>query len=233
MEPIQHTDAGLVSQARISELESELALARRKLVEAQQLARIGSWEWDIPRNVVWWSDELYRVYGLEPRSMIPTYEKFLAHVHPDDRASVDERNHRAFADHQPFEDIKRVVRADDGREILMRTQGEVITAADGEPLRMVGICEDVTDQVRARDADREAAAAAALKHRAYQINDEIIQQLVVASMHLKRGEVPEAESALADAQARAQAIVAELLGDTELQPGDLRRDGPATASPPD
>src|SRR4051794_28274432 len=136
MDPNQPTDAGLDSQARISELESELALARRKLVEAQQLARIGSWEWDIPRNLVWWSDELFRVYGLEPRSMIPTYEKSLAHVPRDARSSVDERNRRAFGDHQPFEDIKRVVRADDAREILMRTQGEVITGADGEPLRM-------------------------------------------------------------------------------------------------
>jgi PAS domain S-box-containing protein len=221
MVQMQETDA------RIAELEAELQSARRQLVEAQSLARIGSWEWDIPRNLVWWSDELYRVYGLEPRSMIPTYEKFLAHVHPDDRGDVDERNKKAFADHQPFEDVKRVVRADDGREIMMRTQGEVILGADGEPLRMVGICEDVTDALRAREADREAAAADALRHQAYQINDEIIQQLVVALMHLRRGEVDEATAAVTDANGRAQTIVEELLGDASLQPGDLRRDTPA------
>jgi PAS domain S-box-containing protein len=233
MEPTQHTDVGLDSAARIAALETELELARRQLAEAQQLARIGSWEWDIPRNLVWWSDELFRVYGLEPRSIVPTYAKFLEHVHPDDRADVDARNHKAFEDHQPFEDVKRVVRDDDGREILMRTQGEVITSADGEPLRMVGICEDVTDQVRARDAEREVAATEALKHRAYQINDEIIQQLVVASLLIKRGDVDKAEAAMADAYARAQAIVAEFLGDADLKPGDLRRDGPATAPAPD
>lgn len=215
------------AQVRIAELEAEITGARRQLEEAQALARIGSWEWDIPRNLVWWSDELFRVYGLEPRSIVPTYEKFLAHVHPDDRDDVDARNRKAFEDHQPFEDVKRVVRDDDGREILMRTQGEVILSAEGEPLRMVGICEDVTDAVRARDADRAEATAQALRHRAYQINDEIIQQLVVALMHLKRDERDEAMASVDAAHTRAQAIVDELLGDEQPAPGDLRRDDPA------
>jgi PAS domain-containing protein len=67
------------SSARIEELEerlasseSELAHARRQLGEAQELARVGSWEWDIPQNIVWWSDELYRIYGLAPRSILPS-----------------------------------------------------------------------------------------------------------------------------------------------------------------
>ncbi|MBA2505342.1 MAG: PAS domain-containing protein [Thermoleophilaceae bacterium] len=84
-------------------------------------------EWDIPRNIVWWSDELYRIYGLEPGSIVPTYENFLGYVHPDDRESVDARNQKAFADHQPFGDIKRVVRAD-RREILMETK---LSGAEG------------------------------------------------------------------------------------------------------
>jgi PAS domain S-box-containing protein len=207
----QATDANGDGEARIAALEAELGLARRQLIEAQHLARVGSWEWDIPLNLVWWSDELYRVYGLEPRSMIPTYEKFLAHVHPDDRSDVDARNRKAFGDHQPFEDVKRVVRADDGREILMQTQGEVITGARGEPLRMVGICEDVTDQLRTREAECDAAVTEALERCARQINDAVIQPLAVASAHLQRGEVDKAESAVADAQARAQAIAGEFL----------------------
>ena len=223
MEPIQNTDA------RVEELTIELASARRQLAEAQQLARIGSWEWDIPRNIVWWSDELYRIYGLEPQSVVPTYERFLEHVHPEDRESVDERNRKAFADHQPFEDIKRVVRADDGRTILMRTQGEVVCGPEGEPLRMVGVCEDVTDELRAQEADREHAAAEALRRRALQINDEIIQKLVIASIQLDRGGTEEAATAIADATARAQEIVSDVLVHGELHPGDLRRDAAAEA----
>jgi hypothetical protein len=48
---------------------------------------------------VWWSDELYRIYGLEPGAIEPSYEEFLNYVHPDDRPAVDERNRRVFADH--------------------------------------------------------------------------------------------------------------------------------------
>ena len=74
---------------------------------------------------------------------MPTYEEFLEHVHPDDREAVDARNRKAFADHQPFEDVKRCLRAD-GSVFLMRTHGEVVTDDDGKPLRMLGVCEDVT-----------------------------------------------------------------------------------------
>ncbi len=78
-------------------------------------------------------------------------------MHPDDRESVDARNHKAFADHQPFEDIKRCLKPD-GSEFLMHTQGEVITDADGSPIRMVGICEDVTVEKRAEAVQAELAA---------------------------------------------------------------------------
>src|SRR5262249_14401705 len=162
------------------------AVARRQLREAQALARIGSWEWDVPANTVWWSDELYRIYGLEPGAIEPSYEEFLNYVHPDDRESVDARNRKAFADHQPFQDVKRVVRAD-GQEINMRTQGDVVCDSEGRVVRMVGICEDVSDQLRAREAEKHLAAADALRQRAGAINDEIVQRLVLVNALLQRG----------------------------------------------
>ena len=205
------------------DLEARLARAERQLIEAQHLARIGSWEWDIAANLVWWSDELYRIYGLEPRVIAPSYEEFLARVHPDDRDSVDERNRRAFDDRQPFEDVKRVVR-EDGREILMRTQGEVIVDEHGAPIRMVGICEDVTDELRAREAERQLAAATALRRRAAEINEEIIQRLVLAIAHLARGDVARAVPPLTEARYCAQRIATDLVLKGGFHPGDLRRD---------
>jgi PAS domain S-box-containing protein len=141
----------MATDDRIAALEAELALSRRLLADAQQLARVGSWEWDIATGVVTWSDELYRIYGLDPQSIEVSYEEFLGRVHPDDRASVDERNRRCFADHRPFEDVKRIVRPD-GSEFLMRTRGEMVLAPDGGPVRMIGVCEDVSAEVRAREA---------------------------------------------------------------------------------
>jgi PAS domain S-box-containing protein len=211
----------------VSTVDVELTIARRQLEEAQRLARIGSWEWDITDGSVWWSDELYRIYGLKPCSIEPSYEEFLNYVHADDRAAVDERNRRAFADHQPFEDVKRVVRAD-GRDINMRTQGDVVCDEDDRPVRMVGICEDVTDQLRAREAEKHLAAADALRQRAGAINDEIVQRLVLAGAMLERGEVDQASEHLAETLARAKRIAGDLIvGAEQVQPGDLRRSNSA------
>jgi PAS domain S-box-containing protein len=189
------------------DLADRLERAERQLADAQRLARVGSWEWDIPAGVVWWSDEQYRINGLEPQSIVPSYEDFLARVHPDDRAAVDARNQKAFADHQPFEDVKRIVRAD-GVEILMRTQGTVLCDDAGAPQRMVGICEDVTD--------------AETRRRAGEINDEVIQALVVAGFHLDRGEIEPARTALNDARRCAQRIASDLMLQTGIEPGSLR-----------
>jgi diguanylate cyclase (GGDEF)-like protein/PAS domain S-box-containing protein len=137
--------------------EVELRRTRDMLAEAQRLARLGSWEWDIAENRVTWSDELYRIYGLAPGEIIPSYESFLVRVHPDDREAVDARNRKAFADHQPFEDVKRCVRPD-GTEFLMRTKGEVVVDESDQPVRMVGVCEDVTAEKQAERATAELAA---------------------------------------------------------------------------
>jgi PAS domain S-box-containing protein len=189
------------------DLAQQLERAERQLADAQLLARIGSWEWDVAADVVWWSDELYRIYGLEPRSIVPSYEDFLERVHPADRASVDARNKLAFADHEPFDDVKRVLRAD-GTEILMRTQGAVICDDAGALQRMVGICDDVTD--------------AETRRRAGEINDEVIQALVVAGFHLDRGDVDEARGAVTQARRCAQRIATDLMLGTGLEPGALR-----------
>lgn len=212
-------------QQRLAAAELSVASARRQLAEAQKLARIGSWEWDIPTNSVWWSDELFRIYGLDPGSIAPSYEKFLQYVHDDDRDSVDARNRKAFADHEPFEDIKRVVRAD-GREILMRTQGEVIVDNQGNPLRMIGICEDVTAELRARESERELAAAETMRHRAFEINDEIIQRLVLAGTYIQSGDAEKAAEAIAETRRCAQRIADGLLAQAP-EPGALRRDSAA------
>jgi PAS domain S-box-containing protein len=190
-------------QSRLAAIEESLAWSRRQFSETQHLSQTGSWEWDIPAGTVWWSDELFRIYGLEPGAVTPTYEGFLDRVHPDDRASVDERNRQAFADHEPFEDVKRVVRAD-GVEILMRTQGKVVCDRDGSPLRMIGVCEDVTAERRAAErADAGALAARLL---------ELRERLEQAGAFLEAGEPQRAAAAIADTRRSVTQITDAVLG---------------------
>jgi PAS domain S-box-containing protein len=117
------------------------------LNEAQALAHLGSWTWDIGADRVEWSDELYRIYGLEPGSAEVDFESYLGRIHPEDRAAVREQVERAFTERAPFTFEHRLVHPD-GSVRWSLSRGRVITDEQGAPVRMVGTAQDVTDQKR-------------------------------------------------------------------------------------
>jgi PAS domain S-box-containing protein len=129
---------------------TERAFAVQALEQAQELTHIGSWEWNVGSNTVTWSDELYRIYGLEPQSVKLTYDGFLERVHPSDRARVETIVRRAGETRQPFAFEHRVV-LPDGRERVVLGRGRVETDELGTPLRMVGTGQDITQQKQIDD----------------------------------------------------------------------------------
>jgi PAS domain S-box-containing protein len=129
--------------------------AERFLAEAQRLARVGSWEFDVPTEVTTWSDELFRLYGQEPGVFEPTLETWLTRVHPDDRERVQKLDAEAMARGGPFEYRFRVV-FPDGEVRVHAAQGEVVHDRDGRPLRVLGTELDVTDRTRTEEALRES-----------------------------------------------------------------------------
>jgi diguanylate cyclase (GGDEF)-like protein/PAS domain S-box-containing protein len=143
------------SEAALRRGEMELRRSRRRLEQAQGIAHMGSWEWDVRANKVTWSDELYRIYGLQPGEFGATFEGYLERVHNNDRERVQATIGRALADHRPFIFEERVVRPN-GNIRLLESQGEVQTDADGHVVRMIGVCHDVTDRRAAEVAAREA-----------------------------------------------------------------------------
>ena len=125
--------------------ERRAADALESLSEAQGLAHVGSWNWDIGSNRVTWSDELYRIYGLEPGSVDVTFESFLEQVHPDDRTVVREHVERANEDGRPFVFEHRLVHPD-GTVRWSLSRGRVVTDERAHPVRMVGTAQDVTER---------------------------------------------------------------------------------------
>ncbi len=144
------------AEARLRQREAQLA-------EAQAIARLGSWEWDIVRDAVTWSDELYRIYGLDPEHFEATFEGFLARVHPEEWERVRQVIETALREGKPFDVEYRIMRPD-GAVRLLHGHGEVVVDAAGRPVRMVGMAQDVTERVeaeaRARELAREQAARA-------------------------------------------------------------------------
>jgi PAS domain S-box-containing protein len=145
----------LVGVVAISLLIVGATLAEREatseaLRQAQELTHVGSWEWDVSTNRVTWSDELFRIYGLEPQSRRLDYATFLACVHPEDRPIVDREMQLAYEACRPFRFEHRIVLAN-GRERLLEAQGRVEVDESGAPARMVGTGQDITRQ---RQVDR-------------------------------------------------------------------------------
>jgi PAS domain S-box-containing protein len=132
----------------------ERARSEARLVEAQRLAHVGDWEWDVGSNQVCWSDELVRIYGLKPGEFGGTYEAFLERVVPEDRERTRAAIFDAFRLVKPFVYDHRIVRPDGGVRTL-RTHGDVTADAHGKVVRMAGACWDVTELALAqREANR-------------------------------------------------------------------------------
>ncbi|TMQ05144.1 MAG: GAF domain-containing protein [Deltaproteobacteria bacterium] len=122
---------------------------RRQLEIAQSITHIGSWEWTIATGAVTWSDELYRIYGFEPRSVPITLEFFLSRIHADERDRIEREIQAALQHPGRFAYRERVVRPD-GSLRTLDTVGEAIVDAHGASLRLIGTCRDITEVV-ARD----------------------------------------------------------------------------------
>jgi PAS domain S-box-containing protein len=136
---------------RVKERTAALADANIHLSEAQRLAHLGSWSWDVASNRVTWSDGLYGIYGIAPESFGGTLDAFVAFIHPQDRPTVQASINAAIASGGHFTHEERIVRPDGSIRHLHST-GEVIRDKSGAATRMLGVCLDVTDRKEAEVA---------------------------------------------------------------------------------
>lgn len=129
----------------------------KRLAEAQRLAHLGSWEWDITAGNVYWSDEMVEICGAHPREFNATHEEYLRFVHPDDRQAVREALEQSLSHSGGacWSLEHRLIRAD-GRERFVHLRGEVAFSENSEPVRIYGTVHDITMQKRAENELRRA-----------------------------------------------------------------------------
>jgi PAS domain S-box-containing protein len=126
----------------LADQQRRIEAVRDRLLEAQRVAGVGSWEWNLLDDEVWWSDELYTLFGEGP-TYVPSYSGFFDHVHPSDRQTVREQIENTLADGKPYRVIFRILRGD-GAERLLFCAAQLERTASGQPARLVGTCQDVT-----------------------------------------------------------------------------------------
>jgi PAS domain S-box-containing protein len=162
------TSYGLLVRRREEEQSRELAALRERearLSEGEAIAHVGTWDRDIATGELCWSDETYRIFGVQPGEFTPTYESFLAAVHREDRERVAAAVEAARRQDAPLDIEYRVVRPD-GTVRIVCARGRIFRDEQGRPARMMGTVQDITERrtaeatLRVQSAALNAAASA-------------------------------------------------------------------------
>jgi len=125
--------------------DEDLAKSQARLAKAQEIAQLGNWEWDVASNELWWSDQIYRIFGTAPDEFEATHDEFLSFVHPDDRAAVESALKESLGSQAPYSIDHRIIRRD-GSERVIHESGEVLRDSGGKPIRMSGTVQDITQR---------------------------------------------------------------------------------------
>ncbi|AKB72382.1 PAS domain-containing sensor histidine kinase [Methanosarcina mazei] len=163
-----HYNLEKLVEERTSELEKayiSLKESEKGLAEAQRMAHIGNWEWDIVTGKAYWSEEMYRIFRCDSRESAPPYNEFLNYVHPEDRDYLDSVLKKAVKGR--IHSIEYRIVLANGEERAVHMQSEVIFDGKNNPIRIKGIIQDITERKETEEALKniETARKKEIHHR--------------------------------------------------------------------
>lgn len=183
--PLRNEKGEIVSMLAVTiditdrrQMEEALRENEQRLKQAQQIAHVGDWEWELSTNRVWWSDELYRIYGYEPHEIAPDYGLVVRIMHPDSKEEFLGSIDAALKQDRHFEMDYRFFRKD-GTEAVLHTIGHVIRDASLAPVRMFGIVQDITERKR---MEQELQASESLYRNLIETTAAVAWEVDIASM---------------------------------------------------
>ncbi|MBF0184967.1 MAG: response regulator [Magnetococcales bacterium] len=137
--------------------QGQTAPQEKQLAEYQQLAKIGSWELDLHSNSLKWSEEVFRIFEMDPRYFAASYEGFIALVHPDDRELVNQTYLQSVRNQTSY-NLEHRLLFSDGRLKHVHERGETHYDAAGKPIRSIGTVQDISERKLAERREVEQAA---------------------------------------------------------------------------
>ena len=203
-----------------AELFQEAKESQERLQEAQRIASIGSWEWDLTTGKVAWSEELYRIYGIDP-STTPSLEMVNEHMHPEDIDRVDRIIKTAIEEKRSFETEHRFMRPS-GEIGFLAARGNAVVGRNGELLKMIGTAQDITDRKK-----QEVLRETFIANAAHELRTPLTSLLGFVDVIAKRNDDlspqqrAQAVEVMERSGARLAALVDNLLDLTKLQQGQL------------
>ncbi|MCK5334861.1 MAG: PAS domain-containing protein, partial [Gammaproteobacteria bacterium] len=136
-----------ITQRKI--MEEELRESREIYAIAETIAHIGSWSWDLVKDKVSWSDEVFRIYGLSPQEFKPDFENFSRIVHPTDRQFVIDAVNESLENEGKVYNVEHRAVKPDGCECYVHQQAQIYRNESGKVIRMVGTTHDITERKNA------------------------------------------------------------------------------------
>ncbi len=162
--------------------KAALQKSKDSLNEAQKIAHIGSWEWDIANNWVHWSEEQYNIFGQTPDNYIPSYEGYISHIDLEERGKVEDYLGTALTSKGNFEVEYRITRPDGSRRIILENGTVQFDRDNKTPLRMMGTTQDVTSQKETERRLRESEISLIEKNELLQSILESPKEMIIFSL---------------------------------------------------
>ena len=138
----------------IRQAEEVLRQKNEMLKRTEAIAQVGSWEWEIETDTVIWSEELYRIFQMDPNTGPPSWAEHPNIYHPEDFETLEQLVKTAIADAKPYEIVLRALRKD-GETRICIAKGFPETKEDGQVVRLYGLLQDITEQKQSEDAIRK------------------------------------------------------------------------------
>ena len=219
------------------EAEIKLRESEGRLREAQAISQIGNFHWDSRTHRVTWSDQLFRIYGRVPGEYEPSFESYMAVIHPDDRERIQHSLQAAMRTRTAFDHYYRVTRTDNQLR-WVRARGIAVLDASGDVIGLEGTCQDITEQKRAegvtasleaqlRESQKMEALGTLAGGIAHDFNN--ILTAILGNVEMARQETSDSNSVaqrclddIHNAGSRARDLVHQILSFSRRQPTDRK-----------
>ena len=161
--------------------EQALRVSEERFTKSQGFANIGTWDWNIQNGELYWSDRIATLFGYEPGTLETTYDNFVAAIHPDDRKSVTDAVNACVEQGAEYNIEHRVVWPDGTVRTLLE-KGDVVRDADGHPINMLGVVQDITEAKTMQAQLIQSSKMATLGEMATGVAHELNQPLNIIRM---------------------------------------------------